>query len=134
MFFKAKDSIRVFRMYLEFRRVLFRSKSDLTTEQKKYLFENSKGKSYREILNDFNQVVNGGTIVTFTEGISANYWKLCEAICKGEFQKAVNMIESDEKISAANERISCGVASSIFLPWRSNASIKAGRVIVRFIV
>lgn len=72
---------------------------DIDNEKKRVLFDYVQGMSYREILNTFNQFINGG-IDCLTEigeeNSSINYWKLCQTVYRGDFEQFLTVIEGNE--------------------------------------
>ena len=74
---------------------------EIDNEKKKVLFDYVQGMSYRQILNTFNQFVNGG-IECLTEigedNQTINYWKLCQTVFRGDFDQFLKIIDGNDNL------------------------------------
>ena len=73
---------------------------EISSEQKKVLFDYVQGMSYREVLSTFNQFVNGGIDCLNTIGTekAINYWELCQIVERGDFNKFLEIVNGNENI------------------------------------
>ena len=80
--------------------------ANLTSQQKQIFFDYVQGMSYREILNNFNQFVNGGidSLSQISGEKKIDYWKLCQMVQKGDFNGFIQQINSNQNIDCEGFR------------------------------